>query len=283
MAQNELKIKVREAVVALKKKTTLWPKVAIVLGSGLGGFADSLSDPQSISVEQIPHYPLPTVPGHAGRWVFGSIGSAPILAIEGRVHLYEGYTLEQVTFPVQVAAALGVQALVVTTACGGLNPRFCAGDLMLIRDHINFVGRNPLRGRIDQLLGSRFVDLGESYDRELLQIARQAGQACAVQLQEGVFVWMSGPNYETAAEVRMLHALGGDAVSMSTVPEVIVARQRHLRVLGISLITNLGTGLSAEQLRHEDVTASAKQAQERFSALLHVILPRVHAHFSPAL
>ncbi|MBN1543466.1 purine-nucleoside phosphorylase [candidate division KSB1 bacterium] len=275
MKKKTLKIRVREAVQAIESRGVHRPSVAIILGSGLGGFVDALQEAQTLSVGDIPHYPLPSVPGHAGFWVFGRIDTTPILAIQGRVHMYEGYSLEEVAFPVHVAAGLGVKTLIVTTSCGGLNPTFQAGDLMLIRDHINFIGKSPLRGAIDRILGSRFVDLSGAYDPEWLQLARESANKNKILLREGTFIWMSGPNYETAAEVRMLHALGGDAVSMSTVPEVIAARQRRLRVLGIALITNPGTGLSVDKLSHVDVTACAQSAGEHFSRLLRTVLPRI--------
>ena len=263
-----LKEKIGEALAVLQPRLREKPRVAIILGSGLGRFSDLIPDATQIDTAEIPHYPHSTVPGHAGRWFVGRLGRLPVVAVQGRVHFYEGYTLAQVTFPVHLLASLGVETLIVTTASGGLNPGFAAGDLMLITDQLNFTFSNPLVGRPEDQLGPRFPDMMHCYDQGLLAIARDAASGLGLQLREGVFCWVTGPAYETAAEVRMLHLLGGDAVSMSTAPEVIVARQRHLRVLGISLITNPGTGLSPAKLTHEEVTATANQAGERMGQLL---------------
>ena len=259
---------VREAVAFLNSQMPMVPETAIVLGSGLGGFADNLETAWTISTAGIPHYPVSTVPGHKGQWVVGKLGEKTVLCIQGRVHFYEGYTLKQVTFPVHVLASLGVKNLVLTTASGGLNPEFKPGDLMLITDHINFGAGNPLVGGPEDLMGPRFPDMSEPYRHNLIDLALINGTELNIPLQQGVFCWVTGPNYETAAEVRMLRMLGGDAVSMSTVPEVIVANQRHLNVLGISIITNLATGLAREKLTHEDVTRTADHAGIKLQKLL---------------
>ncbi len=270
-----LKDKIGESLKFLSNREVSPPRVAIVLGSGLGQFADIVAQPVSILTSEIPHYPKSTVPGHQGRWVLGEIGSVPTLVIQGRVHFYEGYSLEEVTFPIHLLASLGATHLILTTACGGLNPSFLPGDLMLITDHIDFAFNNPLIGKPENQLGPRFPDMSRAYDREFLQLAEQVGTDLQIPLRKGVFCWVTGPAYETAAEVRMLRTLGGDAVSMSTVPEVIVAQQRRLRVLGISLITNLATGMSNKKLTHKEVTDRANDAGIRFQKLLREIIVRL--------
>ncbi len=270
-----LKEKVKQSLEFIRTRSVTEPKIAIILGSGLGGFADCLNDPVVIPTADIPYYPVSTVPGHKGKWVFGDINGVPVLCVQGRVHYYEGYSLEQVTFPVHLFAGLGTKTMIVTTASGGLNPEFKPGDLMLITDHINFGFGNPLIGSPENLLGPRFPDMSEPYNKELLALALNSGKETGIPLRQGVFCWVTGPSYETAAEVRMLRKCGGDAVSMSTVPEVIVANQRRLRVLGISLITNLSTGLSAAKLNHKEVTDMAHKAGKNLQKLLKSIIQKI--------
>lgn len=267
-----LRDQVQAAAAFVRPRLPAPPQVAIILGSGLGRFSERIREAVEIATAEIPHYPRSTVPGHAGRWFAGWIGTTPAIAVQGRVHYYEGYDLQQVVFPVHLLASLGIKTLIVTTACGGVNPQFAAGDLMLITDQINFSFASPLTGRPEDQLGPRFPDMMNCYDPGLREVARAAAQRLAIPLREGVFCWMTGPAYETAAEVRMLRQFGGDAVSMSTAPEVIAARQRHLRVLGISLITNPGTGLSQQALTHEEVTATANQAGARLGSLLEAVV-----------
>lgn len=270
-----LKDKVLKSLAFLRGKLDRSPQIAIVLGSGLGSLAAAVANPIIIPVTQIPFYPMSTVPGHQGRWVIGEISGVPLLCIQGRVHYYEGYSLGDVTYYVHLLKALGIDRLIITTACGSLNPDYRPGDLMLIIDQINFAFINPLIGRPAELLGPRFPDMSAAYDAEMIRIAEQVGLAQGAPFRKGVFCWVTGPNYETAAEVRALQKLGGDAVSMSTAPEVIVARQRHMKVLGISLITNLGTGLSPRPLAHEEVTQVAQEAGARLAALLKEIIPKI--------
>jgi purine-nucleoside phosphorylase len=270
-----LKDKIQESLSVVQPKLPDTPQVAIVLGSGLGGFADEIQNPIIIPTKEIPHYPVSTVPGHEGRWIIGELNGVTILCIQGRVHFYEGYALEDVTYYVHLLKALTIEKLIVTTACGGLNPEFNAGDLMLITDQINFAFNNPLIGKPENQLGPRFPDMSKPFDAEMITIAEQVGRAQGHPFRKGVFCWVTGPNYETAAEVRALHKLGGDAVSMSTAPEVIVANQRHIKVLGISLITNLGTGLSKTPLAHEEVTDMAGKAGARLALLLKEIIPKL--------
>lgn len=272
---ERLKVKVEQSLAAITPRLRGTPRVAVVLGSGLGGVADSLQNPVVVPTAEIPHYPASTVPGHSGRWLIGELGAVPTLCIQGRVHFYEGYSLAQVTYYVHLLAGLGIRNLILTTACGGLNPAFRPGDLMLITDMINFAFNNPLIGRPEAQLGPRFPDMSEPFDRDFAAIAERVGEKNGQPFRKGVFCWVTGPNYETAAEVRALRLIGGDAVSMSTAPEVIVARQRRLRVLGISLITNLGTGLSEVALSHADVTQAAAAAGKRLQTLLAEIIAEV--------
>ncbi len=271
-----LKQKIHESVIYLQTSgVDVVPRVAVIMGSGLGRFAEAIRDPVIHNTADIPHYPRSTVPGHHGRWFIGMLENTPVIGVQGRIHYYEGYTLEQVSYPVQLLASLGVKTLIVTTASGALNPSFQAGDLMIITDQMNCAFGNPLVGRPENLMGPRFPDMYQCYDPELIQIALAAGQHLQIPLQQGVFCWMAGPAYETSAEVKMLQKLGGDAVSMSTVPEVIVARQRHLRVLGLSLISNPGTGISKNKLTHEEVTDTAHRAADRLASLLTEICRRL--------
>ncbi|MDZ7725858.1 MAG: purine-nucleoside phosphorylase [candidate division KSB1 bacterium] len=264
----KLKDKVSDALEIIRKQIPEPPETAVVLGSGMGGFAHLLDDAVILNASDIPHYPVSTVPGHQGRWVCGSLNKRPVLCVQGRVHHYEGYSLAQVTFYVHLLASMGIKNLILTTASGGLNPDYKPGDIMLIKDHINFAFRNPLIGPSDDQLGPRFPDMSEPYDAGLRRIAEQAAGRINLQLRQGVFVWVIGPSYETAAEVKALHMLGGDSVSMSTVPEVIVARQRSLRLLGLSLITNLGTGLSGKPLSHEEVKLTAEASAATLQTLI---------------
>lgn len=270
-----LKHKVSESLKFIGLIAKSSPKTAVVLGSGLGDFAHEIVNPTVISTKDIPHYPVSTVPGHNGQWIFGDIHKTPLLVIQGRVHYYEGYSLQEVTYYIHLLAGLGIKNLILTTACGALNPDFTAGDIMFITDQINFALNNPLIGKPENQLGSRFLDMSSPFDPELLQIAEDAANINNISYRKGVFCWVSGPNYETAAEVKALRRLGGSAVSMSTAPEVIVGRQRHLRILGISLITNLATGLSFEKLTHLDVTRIAQQTGQKMKMLLKEIIRQI--------
>lgn len=234
----------------------------------MGDFARHIQHPVVIPASDIPHYPVSTVPGHVGRLIFGQLEDVPVVCVQGRVHFYEGYSLQRVTYYVHVLASMGVDILFLTTASGGLNPSFKPGDLMLMTDQLNFTLKNPLIGSPEDQLGPRFPDMSQPFDSDLRQRAKKAAARSGLNLREGVFCWVTGPNYETAAEVRALQKIGGDAVSMSTAPEVIVARQRHLKVLGLSLITNMSTGISKVKLTHKDVTRMAGQAGAKMQNLL---------------
>lgn len=243
------------------------PVAAIVLGSGLGGLADDIREPVRIPYGEIPGFPSATVPGHAGELLAGTLEGRPVLALAGRFHLYEGHDIRLAAFPARVVHALGARTLIVSNAAGGVNTSFEAGDLMLIRDHINLMFQNPLIGALED--GDvRFPDMLDAYDPELAGLARNAARARGVTLREGVYAALLGPTYETAAEVRMLGTLGADAVGMSTVPEVLVARALGMRVLGISCVTNLACGLTAAPITHAEVLESTAKAASKFQRLV---------------
>lgn len=248
------------------------PSVMLVLGSGLGGLADEFEDATRIGFEEVPEFPRATVAGHRGALVAGRLEGVECLALQGRFHLYEGHAPERAALPVRVMAALGAGALLVTNAAGGIDAGFRAGDLMLIEDHINFTGRNPLVGPV--VAGDeRFPDMTRAYDPELAAAAASVAEGQGIELRRGVYCAVHGPSYETPAEVRMLERLGADAVGMSTVPEVITARAMGVPVLGISLISNPAAGLSAQALHHEEVLEAAAEARDRFGRLVRGVLP----------
>lgn len=234
----ELRKRVEEAADFIRSRTKIKPEVAIILGTGLGALADEIESKEIISYSQIPAFPAATVIGHAGQLALGIIGRKSVVAMQGRFHRYEGYSLEEVTFPVRVMQHLGAGALIISNAAGGMNPLFEAGDLMLIADHINLMGDNPLVGVNDERLGPRFPDMSQPYDRKLIALAEEVAREEKIKVQKGVYVAVTGPNLETAAEYRFLRLIGADVVGMSTVPEVIVAVQSGMRVLGISCITD---------------------------------------------
>jgi purine-nucleoside phosphorylase len=250
-------------------------RVALVLGSGLGAFADDLEDAEAIPYDEVPGFARPTVEGHTGRLVLGKIEGTEVAVMQGRFHFYEGYALEEVTFPVRVLALSGVKSLVLTNAAGGLNNSLKQGSLMLISDHLNLMGANPLRGPNDGRFGPRFPDMSEVYDRAYQEIAIAEAHALEIELRRGVYAALSGPTYETPAEIRMLRALGADAVGMSTVPEAVVARHAGLKVLGISCITNLAAGVSEGPIDHAEVIETGERVRETFSALLRAIIPKL--------
>lgn len=267
-----------EAVATIRERAgETRSKVGLILGSGLGPFADTFSGSVKIPYSEIPHFPVSGVEGHAGRLVLGKVGGVDCVAMQGRVHYYEGHSLQTITFPARTLVRLGAEVLIVTNAAGGISERLDVGSLMLIRDHLNLIGANPLRGHNDETLGPRFPDLTEAYAPELRALAARAGDAAGVTLADGVYVGLAGPAYETPAEVEMLRRLGGDAVGMSTVPEVIVANHMGAQVLGISCITNMAAGTQGAVLSHADVTETAKRVESTFIALLTGILEELGA------
>ncbi|NLC76599.1 MAG: purine-nucleoside phosphorylase [Clostridia bacterium] len=248
------------------------PQIGLVLGSGLGDLVEQIREPMTVAYHEIPHFPVTTVEGHSGRLVAGIIEGKKVLAMQGRFHYYEGYSLEEVTFPIRVMRELGIKTLIITNAAGGINACFQPGDIMLITDHINFLGLNPLRGPNHVELGPRFPDMTEAYSPELQAIARQTAARLGMTLREGIYAWVSGPSYETPAEVKLLGLLGADAVGMSTVPEVIVANHGGMQVLGLSCITNVAAGLGHARLDHEDVVATAEKGKGEFQKLISGII-----------
>jgi purine-nucleoside phosphorylase len=256
--------KIQLAAEFLKKQIKTKPEIGLILGSGLGVLADEIQSAVRIPYEQIPNFPISTVEGHAGQLVFGMLNNVQVVAMQGRFHYYEGYRFSQVTFPVRVMKELGVTRLIVTNAAGGVNKEFSPGDLMLITDHINNMGSNPLIGQNDSKLGPRFPDMSEAYSKELITKAKTIAARIGLKLQEGVYIGNTGPTYETPAEVRMIRQWGGDAVGMSTVPEVIVARHSGLEVLGISCISNMAAGILDQPLNHEEVIETTEKVKANF-------------------
>ncbi len=264
----------QESLAFIREHTSLQPRIGLILGSGLGDFADTLTDAVRIPTADIPHYPRSTVEGHKGYLVFGYVGGVPVLAVQGRVHIYEGHPPAKVAYNVRLMHLLGVKDLIVTNAAGGVNPLFQPGDLMIIVDHINFLFRNPLRGSV--VSGEpRFPDMYDNYHAPYVELLETIGLDLGIPLRKGVLFVSTGPSYETAAEVQMIRRLGGDAVSMSTVPEVLVARARGIRVAGISCITNLATGISPTPLSHEEVTEIANQVKDKFQRLVREAIVRI--------
>jgi purine-nucleoside phosphorylase len=256
--------KIKHAAQFLKDKYNKTPKIGLILGSGLGVLADEIVSSVKIPYNEIPDFPVSTVEGHAGQLVFGLLNDVEVVAMQGRFHFYEGYSFDKVTFPVRVMKELGVEMLIVTNAAGGVNECFSPGDLMIITDHINNMGSNPLIGPNDARLGVRFPDMSEAYSKELRIIAKEIASRCSIDIKEGVYVGNTGPIYETPAEIRMLRVLGGDAVGMSTVPEVIVARHSGIKVLGISCISNMAAGILDQPLTHDEVIETTERVKANF-------------------
>ncbi|GBF11555.1 MAG: purine-nucleoside phosphorylase [Tepidibacillus sp.] len=267
--------KINEAKDYIFSKLKEAPEIGLILGSGLGELADKIENEVKIPYHEIPHFPVSTVEGHKGQLVIGTLEGKRVVAMQGRFHYYEGYTMSEVTFPVYVMKALGVKMLFVTNACGGMNRAFAPGDLMIINDHINFTGANPLIGPNMNEFGPRFPDMSRAYDHELIQLAQKVALDKGIKIQNGVYVAISGPNYMTPAELKMLARLGADTVGMSTVPEVIVANHAKMRVLGISLITDMAIGEELEPLTHEQVMAVAEKSKTKFIELVRGILYEV--------
>jgi purine-nucleoside phosphorylase len=267
--------RIMEAIEFIKKRFLPVPQVGVVLGSGLGGFADSVADPTILTYPDIPHFKAASVAGHAGRLVLGKIGPVTVAILQGRIHYYEGHDIGDVVFPVRVLAKLGIQSLLLTNAAGGINPAWQPGDLMIIRDQINLMGINPLRGANDERLGPRFPDMSAVYDPAFQEIIAAALSDTGLPARRGIYLALGGPCYDTPAEVRMFATLGADAVGMSTVPEAICARHMGVRVAGISCITNLAAGLSAEPLNHQEVIETGERVKTDFIRLLNRVIPRM--------
>jgi purine-nucleoside phosphorylase len=268
--------RVIQAADSIRSRGITTPQVALILGSGLGDLADEIEQPVMVAYEEIPHFPVSTVVGHAGQLVIGELQHTPVVAMRGRVHHYEGYSLHDVTFPVRVMRRLGADTLIVTNAAGGLNESFRTGDLMLLSDHLNLMGMagvSPLRGPNEEELGVRFLDMLNAYDASLRQLAHKVASQMGFNAREGVYAMVGGPAFETMAEIRFLQKAGADAVGMSTIPEVIVARHERMRVLGVSAITDMAVGADAiSEISHTDVLAAAEEIKPRLAALVRGVL-----------
>jgi purine-nucleoside phosphorylase len=257
-------------------RTPLRPKIGLVLGSGLGAFADSLTAATRIPYAEIPAFPRSTAIGHAGQMVLGNAGNIPVAAMQGRAHLYEGYSAQEVTFPIRVFGRMGIRAVILTNAAGGINFSYSQGALVLLRDHINLQGTNPLVGANDGRFGVRFPDMTRAYSREYREIAREEAAKLNIPLQEGVYAALLGPSYETPAEIEYLRRIGADLVGMSTAAEVIAARHMEMKVLAISCVTNMAAGILDQPLSHAEVMETGERVKTIFESLLRAVLPRIH-------
>jgi purine-nucleoside phosphorylase len=267
-----------EAARFIRSRTSQQAEVGLILGSGLNPLAEAVESADAIPYAEIPHFPKPTVEGHRGRLVVGRLGGVPVLIMQGRVHFYEGYSMQQVVFPVRVMQVMGIETVIVTNAAGGINPAFHAGELMLITDHINLIGMtgsNPLFGPNDPTLGPRFPDMSQAYDPYLGRLAQEVAEEEDIPLRQGVYVGLAGPSFETPADIRFLRMIGADAVGMSTVPEVTVARHGGQRVLGISSIANVAATEPGQETSHEEVLAAGQQIVPRLVALVQGVLARL--------
>jgi len=276
MVGASMKQKISDAMEFLNSRVSRVPEVAVVLGSGLGSFADSMEERIGVPYEDIPHFPISTVKGHSGQLVFGTWKGKQLVVMQGRFHFYEGYSMADVTFPMRVMHALGAKDLIITNASGGLNRNFQIGDLMIVTDHINFMGGNPLTGRNDDSIGPRFPPMQNAYTPELVKLGMEIGRQIGAPIQKGVYLAVSGPNYETSAELRAFRIMGADAVGMSTVPEVIVAVHAGMnRIFGVSCVTDMATGEGSEAVDHKLVIKAAAAAQPYFLKLLQRVIERL--------
>ncbi len=258
----------------LERTNHFKPEIGVILGSGLGGFVKEIEIEFAIPYSEVPNFPVSTVKGHSGQLIFGKIGDKKVIAMQGRFHFYEGYSMQEITFPVRVMKALGVHTLCVSNASGGMNPAYKVGELVLINDHINFFPDNPLIGKNNDTLGPRFVDMSEAYSKRLLILAKKIAAELAIKVSEGVYVGLTGPCFETPAEYRMFHRMGADIVGMSTVPEVIVARHAGIEVFGISIVSDLGIEGHVEKVSHEDVLREANRKEPMIAAIVKELIKR---------
>ncbi|GKU26116.1 purine-nucleoside phosphorylase [Clostridium folliculivorans] len=264
----DLTKKIEDAAEFILSKSKYKPQIGLILGSGLGAIADMIEDAEYYNYNELPNFPVSTVEGHAGRLVIGMLQGKQVVAMQGRFHYYEGYAMEQVTFPVRVMKLLGIDTVIVTNAAGAVNTDFKPGDLMIINDHINLSGTNPLIGKNLDSFGTRFPDMSEAYNCELINKAKDVANSLNIDIKEGVYAMFSGPTYETPAEIRMARILGGDAVGMSTVPEVIIANHSKIKVLGISCLTNMAAGILKQPLNHVEVMETSALVRDNFIALM---------------
>ena len=268
-------LRAEAAAKFIQRKTKLRPKIALVLGSGLGGFADEFANAVRIPYAKIPHFPRSTAIGHAGQLVIGTVEDVDVVGMQGRVHLYEGYSAQDVAFPMRVFARMGVKAAILTNAAGGINKEFTQGRLVVISDHINLQGVNPLIGPNDEHWGPRFPDMSWAYEKKFRELTLAEGRRLGINLGEGVYAALAGPSYETPAEIRYLRGIGADLVGMSTVPEVIAARHSGIRVLGISCVTNAAAGVLDQPLDHKEVLETAERIKGQFIGLLRAVIPDI--------
>ncbi len=275
----DLFTRAESAAAFIHSQTQLRPKIGLVLGSGLGAFADDLTDAVCIPYAQIPSFPRSTAIGHAGQLVIGKSGSVPVAVMQGRVHLYEGYSAAEVAFPTRVLGRMGIRALILTNAAGGINTAYGQGALVILRDHINLQGQNPLTGANDERFGHRFPDMSYTYSKRFREIALDEAKKNSIAPHEGVYAALAGPSYETPAEIRYLRTIGADLVGMSTVPEAIAARHMGIELLAISCVTNMAAGTTDQPLNHEEVLETGRRVMGQFVALLQAVLPRIAAEF----
>jgi len=259
---------VQQTVEYIKNKTGFTPEFGVILGSGLGSFTDDIKIEHTLPYNEIPNFPVSTVEGHKGALVFGTIGDKKVVAMQGRFHYYEGYDMKQVTFPVRVMKYIGVTKLIVSNASGGVNPNYKVGSIVLIKDHINMLPEHPLRGKNDERFGPRFVNMSEPYSQKMITKAKELAKELNIEVQDGVYLGLQGPTFETLSEYRMVKALGGDCVGMSTVPEVIVARHMDLETFGLSVITDMGNEDAIETITHEEVLEAAREAEPHVRQLI---------------
>jgi purine-nucleoside phosphorylase len=266
--------KVQETVSFIKGKINFTPEYGVILGSGLGGFTDDIDVKFTLPYEEIPNFPISTVEGHKGALVFGVIGTKNVVAMQGRFHFYEGYSMKEVTFPVRVMKYLGVQKLIVSNASGGVNPNYKVGSIVIIKDHINFMPEHPLRGKNDERFGPRFVNMSQPYSVGMIAKAKQIAQELSIEVHDGVYLGLQGPTFETLSEYRMVKIVGADCVGMSTVPEVIVARHMELETFGVSIITDMGDEDSILTISHQEVLEAAKKAEPNLRNLIKELIVR---------
>lgn len=275
MADGNLIFKINEARNYIKKYVDFTPEIGLILGSGLGVMGEEVENKIIINYSDIPNFPISTVEGHKSRFIFGTLNNKKVAVMQGRFHFYEGYKMQEVVFPVWVMKALGINKLIVTNAAGGVNKNFIPGDLMLINDHINFAGNNPLMGQNIEEFGPRFPDMSNAYNKDFLNIAKKCAKSNGISIQEGAYMMFTGPNYETPAEIRMSRVLGGDAVGMSTVPEVMAANHSGMKVIGISCITNMAAGILNQPLNHQEVIDTAEKVKTKFVTLVKEIVENI--------
>lgn len=264
--------KIQETVKYIKDKTNFTPEYGVILGSGLGSFTEDIQIEYTLPYTEIPNFPVSTVEGHQGALVFGKIGTKNVVAMQGRFHFYEGYDMKEVTFPVRVMKFLGVEKLIVSNASGGVNPNYKVGSIVILKDQINMMPEHPLRGKNDERLGPRFVNMSEPFSRKMITKAKEIAKTAGIEVQDGIYLGLQGPTFETLAEYGMVKKLGGDCVGMSTVPEVIVARHMNLETFGISVITDMGNEESIESITHEEVLEAAKNAEPHVRELIRELI-----------